>query len=51
MGPLDIPVQQGQLVCARPLDYVDLLVLHRAHVPCMCTHVAHAQHDVTRVCV
>ena len=33
---------------ARPLNYLDVLVLHRACSPCMCMHVMHARHDVTR---
>ena len=28
---------------ARLLKYLDVLVLHRAHVPCTCMHVMHAQ--------
>ena len=35
-------------VPARPLKHLDALVLHRAHVPCMCEDVMHARHDVTR---
>ena len=31
----------------RPLDFLDVLVLHREHEPCMCTHMMHAQCDVT----
>ena len=30
---------------ARPLDYLDVLVLHRAHAPCIHMHVMHAQCD------
>ena len=33
---------------ARPLDYLDVLDLHRAHVPFICACIAHARHDVTR---
>ena len=33
----------------RPLNYLDTLVLHRAHVPRMYACIIHAQHDVTRV--
>ena len=33
---------------ARPLDFLDMLFLHRAHTPCMCTHVVHARCNVTR---
>ena len=36
-------------VYTRPLRYLDALVLHRAHVPCMHVCVAHASHDVTWV--
>ena len=31
-----------------PLDYLDMLDLHRAHVPFMGTCVMHARNDVTR---
>ena len=34
---------------AWPLKYLDVLVLHRAHAPCMHEHVARAQHDVAMV--
>ena len=33
---------------ARPLGYLDALFLHRAHAPCMCRHIVHARHDITR---
>ena len=39
----------GQLACqARPLNYLDMLVLHRAHVPCTHACVMHARCDITR---
>ena len=33
-------------VYTRPLDYLDALVLHRAHAPCMHTCIMHARCDV-----
>ena len=35
-------------VHVRPLNYLYTQVLHRAHAPCMCVHIAYARHDVTR---
>ena len=35
-------------VHARPLDYLDVLVLHTAHAPCTHTHVLYARCDATR---
>ena len=32
---------------ARPLDYIDVLVLHRACAPCSCMFIAHGRHDIT----
>ena len=34
---------------ARPFNYLDALVLHRAHVPCTHACIMYAQCDVTRV--
>ena len=34
-------------VHARPLDYLDALSLHKAHVPCMHAAMVHARCDVT----
>ena len=41
---------QFKLACmhARPLEYLDMLFLHRACVPCTCVCIAHARCDVTR---
>ena len=35
-------------VHARPLNYLDVLILVRGCAPCSCAHVMHAQCDVTR---
>ena len=32
----------------RLIKYLGIPILFRAHAPCMCTHDAHANHDVTR---
>ena len=34
---------------ARPLEYLDALVLHRVHAPCAHPCIMHARCDVTRV--
>ena len=31
----------------RPLDYLDVLALYRAHVSCACPCIMHARHDTT----
>ena len=40
-----------ELACVhdRPLNYLDALFLHGAHVPCTCACIMHARHDVIRL--
>ena len=41
----------GIMYLARPLRYLDILYLFRAHVPCMCMCTIYASYDVTSVCI
>ena len=43
------PKFESACMHARPLRYLDVLFLHRAHVPCMHTCDVHARCDITRV--